>query len=581
MTGSRRLLYEEEGLTATVTVVASGGQLYLKVNGKTDASSRGDLRSQSLLAHLPTLLHPEPNDALLIGLGSGISLGALEQHPVQRIDCVEISPEVVRAASFFSDANGDALADPRVRMIIGDGRNHTAHTEAAFDVIISQPSNLWIAGMADLFTVEFFQACRTKLAADGIMCSWVQAYSMATEDFRTIVNTFAHVFPHVSLWESVPGGDYFLVGSQSPQPLSVERLSQRVRTRQLQADLERIGVGVIEQILSTYVAADADLRRFAAGARLNTDDNATLEFSAPYGLARGLVGGTGLFGPEVLDEYRSTSLAKVLVDSHVPDRLQQAWEARSLARRAQVQMNAGHLAEAVALMALAAQTSPSDMEVRRLYPELAAAAGARMEQAADLDGAVALYERVLTVVPQDARTQLRLGKIYQYRGLDEDAMLAFERATMADPSSLTAHLRLAEVHAKKGRMGEAEKHYEIAANIESDNPMVFNEWGKFHLRQRHWDAAIRAFERGAALASEEAQLANNIGVAWSQKGQLATAVGWYERAVELQPEYARAWVNLGDANRAFARPREAREAYQRALRAEPGNQRALRGLQGL
>ena len=198
MTGRRRLLYEEEGLTATVTVVESGGQLYLKVNGKTDASSRGDLRSQSLLSHLPTLLHPAPGQALLIGLGSGISLGALEQHPVQRIECVEISPEVVHAAHLFSEANGDALADNRVRMIIGDGRNHTAHTEAAFDVIISQPSNLWIAGMADLFTVEFFQACRTKLAPGGIMCSWVQAYSMMSEDFRTIVNTFAQVFPHVS-----------------------------------------------------------------------------------------------------------------------------------------------------------------------------------------------------------------------------------------------------------------------------------------------------------------------------------------------------------------------------------------------
>ena len=89
---------EEATLTATVTVVESGGQLYLKVNGKTDASSRGDLRSQSLLSHLPTLLHPAPGQALLIGLGSGISLGALEQHPVQRIECVEISPEVVHAA---------------------------------------------------------------------------------------------------------------------------------------------------------------------------------------------------------------------------------------------------------------------------------------------------------------------------------------------------------------------------------------------------------------------------------------------------------------------------------------------------
>lgn len=582
MTRRRRLLYEEEGLTATVTVVESGGQLFLKVNGKTDASSRGDLRSQSLLSHLPTLLHPAPDRVLLIGLGSGISLGALEHHPVQRIDCVEISPEVVHAARLFSQVNGDALSDPRVRLIIGDGRNHTAHVEAAFDVIISQPSNLWIAGMADLFTVEFFQACRTKLAPGGIMCSWVQAYSMMSEDFRTIVNTFAQVFRHVSLWESDLGGDYFLVGSQAPPSISFEALSKRIRDRGLQADLERIGVGSLEQILSCFVAADADLRRFADGARLNTDDNATLEFSAPRGLAAGLTGGVeGLFGPEELDRYRIQSLADVLDEARVPASLQQAWTARGLARRAQVRMNEGKLQEAVALMDSAAQTNPLDMEVARLYPELAAAAGTALERQGDLDQAAVLYARALAVVPDAGRIQLRLGKIHQRRGQDDDALLAFGRAVEADPHFLSARLHLAAMYAKQGRVEAAEGQYQAAAEIEPDNPRVFDEWGKFHLRQKRWDAAIGTFDTGVALAPREARLANNLGVAWAQKGDPARAATWYERAVELQPGYARAWVNLGDAFRALTRRQQARRAYQEALRSEPGNRRALRGLQGL
>jgi spermidine synthase len=581
MTGSRRLLYEEEGLTATVTVVESGGQLYLKVNGKTDASSRGDLRSQSLLSHLPALLHPAPTEALLIGLGSGISLGALEHHPVQRIECVEISPEVVRGASFFSEVNGDAMSDPRVHMVIGDGRNHTAHTGTVFDVIISQPSNLWIAGMADLFTVEFFRACSTKLAADGIMCSWVQAYSMTTDDFRTIVNTFLHVFPHVSLWESVPGGDYFLVGSQGPHPLSLTQLSQRVRARQLPAELGRIGVRSAEQILSSFVAADADLRRFAQGAALNTDDNATLEFSAPYGLAKGLTGAGDLFGPEDLDEYRSASLAQVLTDPQISATLQESWAARTLAREAQVRMNRGDLGQAMDLIVRAAQISPVDMEVRRLYPELALSAGSEMERVADVEGAATLYRDVLAIAPENARVQLRLGKIYQSRGLFDEALAAFERAIQTDPGLFAAHLHLAETSAQKGDAEEAERRYQVAADIEPENPLVYNEWGKSHLRQKRWDAAINVFQKGVEVAPDEAQLANNLGVAWTQKRELATAVEWYERAVELQPGYARAWVNLGDVNRALARGQKAREAYRAALQAEPGNQRALRGLQGL
>lgn len=579
MTGSRKLLYEEEGLTATVTVVESGAQLYLKVNGKTDASSKGDLRSQSLLSHLPTLLHPDPKAALLIGLGSGISLGALEHHPVERIECVEISPEVVHAAGFFREANGNALADPRVRLIIGDGRNHTAHTNSQFDVIISQPSNLWIAGMADLFTVEFFRACQTRLAADGIMCSWVQAYSMGSEDFRTIVNTFAHVFPHISLWESVPGGDYFLVGSQAPQELSWRALAERAQTRGLAADFGRIGVGSTEQILSSFVASDDHLRRFAAGAGLNTDDNATLEFSAPYGLAAGLVGGSGLFGPQNLDAIRVGSLAQILQEGSVPASLQRAWTARTSARRAQVLMNTGDLTEAVQWMQAAAQMNPADMEVHRLFPELAAAAGTELERSGKLDAAAALYQQVTAVVPEDARIQLRLGKIQLHQGQPRAAAQSFEAALRADPGFLSARLQLAGVEASLGQADAAVAHYTLASETEPDNPLVYNEWGKFHLRQRRWDEAIATFNAGVQRAGPAPQLLNNLGVAWAQKGNPAEAAEWFRRAVQAQPEYVRAWVNLGDASRALGRRQEATQAYQTALRSEPGNTRALKGLQ--
>jgi spermidine synthase len=581
MTGSR-LLYEEEGLTATVTVVESGAQLFLKVNGKTDASSRGDLRSQSLLSHLPALLHPDPRQTLLIGLGSGISLGALEHHPVQRIECVEISPEVVHAAQLFSEVNGDALADDRVHMIIGDGRNHTAHVDGVFDVIISQPSNLWIAGMADLFTVEFFQACRTKLAAGGLMCSWVQAYSMTRQDFLTVVSTFAAVFPHISLWESVPGGDYFLVGSESPLSLSYEQLSQRIGDRPgLQSDLERIGVGSLGQILSCYVAADDDLRRLVVGVGLNTDDNANLEFSAPRGLAQGLIGGSGLFGPDDLDAYRIDSLSEILQDASLPATLQQSWEARALARLSQVRMNEQDLTDAVRQMDRAVQKNPADMEVRRLYPLLAAAAGREWEQRGELDRALGLYANMLLVAPEDAKILLRLGKIHQRQGRDNDALVAFEKSVTADPGFLSARIHLAGLHARLGHLGEAEAQYQRATTIEPENSLVFNEWGKFQLRQRRWDDAIHSFETGLALAPEQAQLANNLGVAWAQKGELATAATWYSHAVDVQPEYTRAWVNLGDAYRALLRGQESRHAYQEALRIEPKNQRALRGLRGL
>ncbi|HJP29575.1 MAG TPA: fused MFS/spermidine synthase [Candidatus Latescibacteria bacterium] len=583
MSKRRRLLYEEEGLTATVTVVESGGELYLKVNGKTDASSRGDLRSQSLLSHLPALLHPDPQQTLLIGLGSGISLGALEQHPVTSIECVEISPEVVHAARLFQEANGDALADERVRLIIGDGRNHTAHVAASFDVIISQPSNLWIAGMADLFTVEFFQACRSKLAPGGIMCSWIQAYSMTSADFRTIVRTFARVFPHVTLWESVPGGDYFLVGGEGPIHLSLANLLERAEMRELRSDLERIGVHTVEQILSSYVAADDALRGFAAAGRLNTDDNATLEFSAPHGQAAGLIAGPGLFGPHELDDIRTPTPTQFLTDvgDHVPEALVSTWKARSAARAVTAHLNAGRQSAALRAIESAARLNPLDMEVRRLFPELAATAGSALEQQGELQAAEALYSRSLTAQPDDVRLLLRRATIRQRRGLFEEADNDLRQALIVNPGSVGVRLQLASLAAQRGRTDEAETQYRTAAKDFQEDSRAFNEWGKYLLRGERWEEAIAVFARGLEYHPRSAQLANNLGVGWIQVGDLGAAASWFRRAVEEQPTYTRAWINLGDATARLGHLEAARQAYRQALMREPGNPRAQRGMQQL
>ncbi|GAG42608.1 unnamed protein product, partial [marine sediment metagenome] len=159
-----KVLYHKEGLATTVTVKQTPtGDRILLVNGKPDASSSGDLHTQSLLAHVPHLLHPGPRHTLVIGLGSGITLGSSGLHPVERLDCAEISPAVVEASRYFDAYNYRILDDPRVHMLVADGRNHLALTARTYDVITSEPSNPWIAGIADLFTQEFFRLCHDRL----------------------------------------------------------------------------------------------------------------------------------------------------------------------------------------------------------------------------------------------------------------------------------------------------------------------------------------------------------------------------------------------------------------------------------
>ncbi len=151
-----RLLYYREGAAGTVSVRQLPGARSLAIDGKVDASNADDMLTQKLLGHLPLLLHPDPRQVLIVGLGSGVTLGAALQHPIERASVLEISPEVVAASEFFARENGRALADPRTRLVVGDGRSHLLLSQDRYDVIISEPSNPWMAGVAALFTTEFF-----------------------------------------------------------------------------------------------------------------------------------------------------------------------------------------------------------------------------------------------------------------------------------------------------------------------------------------------------------------------------------------------------------------------------------------
>lgn len=284
---SREILLYEEGISTTVTVSRSPTALSLSVNGKIDASNTRDMATQLLLGHLGAVLHPQPRRALVIGLASGITAGALAQHrTMERIDVAELEPAMRRAARFFDRENRRVLDDPRVRVLDGDGRHILAAATEPYDLIVSEPSNPWIAGVASLFTREFYESARVHLAPGGIMVQWLQAYSIFPDDMRMVTRTFAEAFPNVSVWAGSLG-DVLLVATPTPVRLDFATIDQRLlESPTVREDFERYR-WVGENLVFRFALADEDVRRFAAGAALNTDDLPLLEFSAPLALYTG------------------------------------------------------------------------------------------------------------------------------------------------------------------------------------------------------------------------------------------------------------------------------------------------------
>lgn len=175
----REMIFYKEATSATVSVIRFHDNVSIAVNGKVDASNQ-DTFTQFLLGHLPMLLHPAAEKVLVIGLGSGSTSAAVASHPgVKSIDTVELEEAVVEAAEYFKKLNRNVLEDPRHRLHVNDGRNFVLIHPETYDVIISEPSNPWMAGVANLFSYEHYRTMSRRLRPGGMVCQWLHAYSMS------------------------------------------------------------------------------------------------------------------------------------------------------------------------------------------------------------------------------------------------------------------------------------------------------------------------------------------------------------------------------------------------------------------
>lgn len=285
------VLHYAEGVQATVSSIrVKGGTQSFVTNGRIEATDNPpDLACQYTLGHLPMLLHPEPRNVFVLGTGSGMTLGATSVHPaVERLTLAEIEPAVLGVARTFARYNHDVLDDPRLRVEFNDGRNFLLTTRERFDVITADPIHPWFSGAGYLYTKQYFDLAASRLAPGGVMCQWLPIYELDGADLRSIVRTFRSSFAHVLVW--LTHYDAHLVGSDAPFRIDERELERRIAVPAVRDDLRRVEMGSARDLLAFFVFGTAGVDAYAAGARINTDDNLYLEFSAPLSIeSSGLV----------------------------------------------------------------------------------------------------------------------------------------------------------------------------------------------------------------------------------------------------------------------------------------------------
>jgi spermidine synthase len=280
--------FHRDGAGSTVAVLSyvdpqsNTTNLSLKVNGKADASTGEDMSTQLLAGHLPMFLRPDASEALVVGAGSGVTVGALVKHStMRRVDLVEISPEVVHAArDLFAPHHGDALRNPKTAVHVEDAKTFLKTTSARYDVIVTEPSNPWMAGVAAVFSQEYYQDCRARLKPGGICAQWVQIYETDDRTFETVVATFGSVFPYLSLWQTA-SGDLLLIGAPEAFAPSLDAFAERMRAPGVAEDLRQIGMTRPVCVLSLQLIAFGDAFFTAPeGTQVHSDFNPVLEYRA-------------------------------------------------------------------------------------------------------------------------------------------------------------------------------------------------------------------------------------------------------------------------------------------------------------
>ena len=236
----QRLISVREGTHGTTAVIADERDRWITVNNSYVLGGMASSEEERWQAHLPLLLHPSPHRVALLGIGTGITAGAALLHPVEHIVALEIVPEVATAArQDFADVNSRVMEDPRVEVVIDDGRNYLASAPRTFDVIIGDLLVPWRPAEAPLYTQEHFESVRRALTPEGVFCQWLPLYQLSPEQLAIILRTFLDVFPEASLWRGnfIPEAPTLaLIGHLGSRPLPPAAIDARVRALAASSD---------------------------------------------------------------------------------------------------------------------------------------------------------------------------------------------------------------------------------------------------------------------------------------------------------------------------------------------------------
>jgi spermidine synthase/tetratricopeptide (TPR) repeat protein len=543
--------YLDEDPDTNVLAVRKDRSVSLYINGKGDASTNSlDMVTFLLTGHIPMFLMPEAKDVMVIGHGSGVTTGAMLRHPIERVDVVEISEGVLGADALFAWANHACLSDPRTHVYLDDARTFLRTVPRKYDLIVSQPSNPWIAGIGNLFTVDFFRDCRDRLEDGGAMVVWFHHYESSDDAIRLIVRTVGHVFPSVECFLAV-NGDVIALASMRPLSPDFARMEERFDQPEVRSDLARTAAFNLASVLAYHAIGPTRFREIAAGeGPLNTDDHQLLEYTGAYNMFLGR--DASLLMTDAGFTARADGTSERLLDRYLAWRSAQGapatraeLSAAADTMRAFVQTKNLSLAHLVEVAAAATEGGePPTRPCRGADPPLESMIYAEALNRANfarvqgnLARAMELGRRALALEPASGGAILFVSNLHLAANEVAEAEAVLKEGLARGTKDTNVEMSLALIYLNTARPAEARAIYQKLVDYE-ENPAALMMLGNFVASEGRPDEALDLYERAVRRDGRNWQAAANLARLLGNRGEIQRALDVVDYALSLSPGVA-------------------------------------------
>ena len=574
------MIYCSEGVTATVTVHQyppgtnqQDDLMVICTNGVDVAGSDYMLRTTQLLqGHLPLLLQKEGARVMQVGFGSGETSRVVLLEGASKLDAIEICAGLVRAAPLFGAINDHFYRDPRVRIILMDAKNYALLTGETYDIIMNDSIHPRVAGNASLYTVDYFEDCRKRIAPGGFMSSWFPVYGMRVEELRMIIRSFQTVFPHATLWmaHNVVNRHALLLAPVGDTPLRIdyEEYHRRISIPAVAADLASIDMDDPEFFISSLVMDEDALREYSQGAELNTDEHPLLEYRVPKHYGTDEYAWADIL--ESLLPYRS-DVRPLLVNLPGDREERQALETKlgryfvgnEHALRGMIRGlrgDTGSLDDFLAAEALcpdhpavklarSRHETQLDERVREVRanpddPGTRSRLGIAYWRIGRLREAEGELERAFRFDPENPEIAKWLGDLRRNLGENDRAIESYRRSLALQPGNVGAMIGLSAVLESTGDQDEAVRLYREAAALGGAQSDIQIGLGMLEVRLGHTDEAAAAFRQALVWTPHAVDALNGLALIEAEKENLDEAVSLFRKAMEVHPRGPDAWNNL-------------------------------------